>query len=121
VDDRHRGQVAVDLAQRRRARCFATRDEELNTRRFEWVRPTRQARLDDRRRGQLGDIEDRARPIVVGHRLAQHVVCQPGHHAYGRIGSPCQQSDFEIDGVVVTGADHRERVSDVGAVQIVGD
>ena len=60
MDDRDRGQVAVDLAQRRRAGSFATRDKELNTGRLEWVRPMRQTRFDDRGRGQLGDIEDRA-------------------------------------------------------------
>ena len=33
----------------------------------------------------------------------------------------CQQGDFEIDGVVVTGADHRERIGDLGGVQIISD
>jgi hypothetical protein len=81
----------------------------------------RQAGFDHRRRGEIGDVEDRPWAVVVVDRFAQHIVGHPRHHAHIRIGFPCQQGDFEIYRVVVTGADHRERVSNLGGVQIVGD
>ena len=112
MDHRHRCQVAVDLAQRRVAGCLGARDDELDAGRLERVRGVRQTRLDDGRRRKVGDVEDRAGSVVVGHRVAQHVIGQPGDHAHVRIGFPCQQSDFEIYRVVIAGADHGGRAND---------
>ncbi|BBY25180.1 hypothetical protein MSTO_53850 [Mycobacterium stomatepiae] len=119
MDHRHRRQVGADLAQRGVIGCLRARDEELDAGRLERVRGVRQSCLDDRRRRQFGDVEDCAGTVVVGHRFAQHVVGQPGHHADTRIGFPCQQSDFEIYRVVVPGADHGGRAHDPGLDEVV--
>ena len=42
------------------------------------VRGARQAGLDHRRRGQVGDVEDGAGSVAQRHGLAQHAVGQPG-------------------------------------------
>ena len=73
----------------------------------------RQAGLDNQRRGEIGDVEDRAGPVVVGDRFAQHLVGHPGHHPHVGVGFPCQQGDFEVSRVVVSGADDGERLRHV--------
>ncbi len=121
MDDRHRRQVAIEFAQRRFARrCFA-RDDEVHSGGIEIVGGLGQAGFDHRRRGEVGDVEDRPGAVVVGDRFAQHIVGHPRHHAHIRVGFPCQQSDFEIYRVVVTGADHRQRMRDVGEGELAGD
>ena len=120
ANHRHRRQVAVDLAQRRPVRCLGAGDDELDSGRLQQVRGVRQACLDDRGRRKVGDVEDGARPVVRGHRPAQHVIGQPRDHPHARIGFPCQQGDFEIDRVVVADTDDGKRAVDLGVGELGG-
>ena len=121
MNDRHRGQVAIELTQRRIAGRPGSRDDEVDAGGFELVGGLRQAGFDHRRRSEIGDVEDRAGPVVVGYRFAQHFVGHPRHHAHVRVGFPCQQRDFEIHRVVVAGADDGQRVGDVVERELASD
>jgi hypothetical protein len=70
ADDRHRRQVAVDLAQRPCAGRFAAGCDEFETGGLERVRGVRQARFDHRRRREFRDVEDRTGPVAVSYRFA---------------------------------------------------
>ena len=120
ANHRHRRQISVDLAQRRRVRGLGAGDDELDAGRLKRVRGVRQTRLDDRGRREVGDVEDGARSVVGGHRPAQHVIGQPRNHPHARIGFPCQQGDFEIDRVVVADTDDCQRAVDLGVGELGG-
>ncbi len=81
------------------------------------MRGPREAGLDDRWRRQIGDVEYRARPVIVGHRLAEHGVGEPGNDPHRGIGLPGQQSDLEVQRVIVVYADDRLGVGDPGLGQ----
>ncbi len=115
VDHRHRRQVAVDLPKRRVAGCLGPRHQKVDAGRPDRVGAARQAGLDDRGGGEVGDVEDGAGAVVGGHRPAQHVVAQPGDHPHVWVGFPCQQGDFEILGVVAPGAHDGAGAGEVGA------
>ena len=120
MDHRHRRQVVVDLAQRPVLRRLGSPDDEFDTGRVELVRVTGQNRLDDRRRREVGDVQDRAGAADGSHRVAQHVVRQTRHHANIRAELPCQQCDFEIHRVIGPRADDGARAMHPGAQQIGG-
>ena len=63
--------------------------DEFDTRRGELVRVAGQNRLDDRRRREVGDVQDRAGAADGSNRVAQHAVCQTRHHPHIRTESPC--------------------------------
>lgn len=75
--------------------------------------------LDDRWRGKVGNVKDRTRTVVSGHRFTQHIVGQSGHHSYVWVGSSCQQCDFEVSRVVVAGADDRDGLGELGVIELV--
>ncbi len=121
VNHRHRRQIAVQFAQRRVPVRVAAGDDEFDARRLEFVCGVFQTRLDHRRRREFGDVEDRPGSVVVGYRFAQHVVGEPCYHPRIRVGSPCQQRDFEIRRVVVPGAHDGERMGDVGEDELASN
>ena len=110
VHDGHRGQIAVDLAQGAVAGRVCAGDDELGTGRRNRMGGPVQQRLDDRRCGEVGDVEHRAGSVAQRHRLTQHGVGQPGDDSHLAIEFPCQQGDLQIEGVVVIGADDSGRV-----------
>ncbi len=121
MNHRHRGQIAVELAQRRIAGRLAAGHDEFDASGLELMGVVFQTCFDHRRRGKFGDVEDRAGPVVVGYGFAQHVVGKPRHHAHVRVGSPCQQRDFEIRRIVIPGAHDGERMTDVSERELASD
>ena len=109
---RNRCQIAEDVAQPRATGRVRTRDDEVDPGHRNRVCGTGQARLHHRRCGQIGDIEDGARPVVLCHGLTQHPVGEPRDHPHIGVGLPCQQGDFEVQRIVVVGADDRLRIGD---------
>ena len=120
MDHRHRCQVGVDLAQSPVVRRLGSPDNEFDTGRVELVRVTRQNRLDEGWCRELGDVQDRAGAVNVGHRFAQHVVGQTCHHADSWAVLPCQQGDFEIHRVIGPSAHDGARAMYPGTVEIGG-
>ena len=120
MDHRHRRQVPVDVAQCRLVRRLSSPDNEFDTGRVELVRVARQHRLDQGWCREVGDVQDRTGATDGGHRFAQHVVLQTCHDAHVGTVLPCQQSNFEIYGIIGTGAYDSARAMHPGAQQIGG-
>jgi len=87
---------------------------------FDRVRGACQAGLYDRRGGQVGDIQNGARSVSDGHRLPQHAVGQPGHHAHRGAQLPCQQGDLEVLGIIGTCRHHCGGRRDASRRQLIG-
>ena len=69
---------------------------------------------------EVGDVENRAGPLVGGHRCPQYVIGQSCHHPHAGVGFPCQQRDFEVCRVVIPGADHGAGAGDLGVGELGG-